>query len=68
MVMSNADTTSGAPSSQGARSSPGASPVTEHDVVLDCPIKDLYYGSFGAVRDTAIPIKRNFKVKAIDSP
>jgi phosphate transport system ATP-binding protein len=29
------------------------------DVVLDCHIRDLYYGSFKAVRDTAIPIKRN---------
>jgi phosphate transport system ATP-binding protein len=28
-------------------------------VVLDCNISDLYYGSFRAVRDTAIPIKRN---------
>ncbi|HEY1911065.1 MAG TPA: phosphate ABC transporter ATP-binding protein PstB [Vicinamibacterales bacterium] len=30
-----------------------------HDVVLDCQIKDLYYGTFRAVRDTAIPIRRN---------
>ena len=30
-----------------------------HEVVLDCDIKDLYYGSFRAVRDTAIPIRRN---------
>ncbi len=30
-----------------------------HDVVLDCHIKDLYYGTFRAVRDTAIPIRRN---------
>jgi phosphate transport system ATP-binding protein len=29
------------------------------DVVLDCHIKDLYYGAFRAVRDTVIPIKRN---------
>ncbi len=29
------------------------------DIVLDCHIKDLYYGTFKAVRDTAIPIKRN---------
>lgn len=29
------------------------------EVVLDCQIKELYYGSFKAVRDTNIPIKRN---------
>jgi phosphate transport system ATP-binding protein len=37
---------------------PGVLPVP-HEVVLDCDIKDLYYGSFRAVRDTAIPIRRN---------
>jgi phosphate transport system ATP-binding protein len=37
-----------------------ATPLTSYqDVVLDCHIKDLHYGSFKAVRDTAIPIKRN---------
>jgi phosphate transport system ATP-binding protein len=34
-------------------------PMVAGDVVLDCHIKDLYYGTFKAVRDTAIPIKRN---------
>jgi phosphate transport system ATP-binding protein len=29
------------------------------DVVLDCHIKDLHYGAFKAVRDTAIPIQKN---------
>jgi len=29
------------------------------EVVLDCHIRELYYGTFKAVRDTAIPIKRN---------
>jgi phosphate transport system ATP-binding protein len=34
--------------------------ATAHrDVVLDCHIKDLHYGSFKAVRDTTIPIQRN---------
>jgi len=33
--------------------------VHPDDVVLDCHISDLYYGRFRAVRDTAIPIKRN---------
>ena len=29
------------------------------DVVIDCNIRQLYYGAFMAVRDTAIPVKRN---------
>jgi phosphate transport system ATP-binding protein len=29
------------------------------DVVLDCQIKELFYGTFKAVRDTSIPIKKN---------
>ncbi|HET6414156.1 MAG TPA: phosphate ABC transporter ATP-binding protein PstB [Anaeromyxobacter sp.] len=29
------------------------------DVVIDCNIRQLYYGDFLAVRDTAIPVKRN---------
>ena len=33
--------------------------VHSDDVVLDCHISDLYYGSFRAVRDTTIPIRRN---------
>src|SRR5271169_1204354 len=33
--------------------------LTREDVVLDCNIRELYYGNFKAVRDTAIPIKRN---------
>jgi len=27
--------------------------------IMDCDIKELYYGTFKAVRDTAIPIKKN---------
>jgi phosphate transport system ATP-binding protein len=38
---------------------PDGSPAAHGDVVLDCHIKDLHYGSFKAVRDTAIPIRRN---------
>ena len=30
-----------------------------HDVVMDCHIKELYYGTFRAVRDTQIPVKKN---------
>jgi phosphate transport system ATP-binding protein len=33
--------------------------TTNHDVVIDCHIKELYYGTFKAVRDTAIPVKKN---------
>jgi phosphate transport system ATP-binding protein len=29
------------------------------DVVVDCHISELYYGSFKAVRDTVIPVKKN---------
>jgi phosphate transport system ATP-binding protein len=31
----------------------------DQDVVLECHIKDLHYGTFKAVRDTSIPIRRN---------
>jgi phosphate transport system ATP-binding protein len=31
----------------------------DHNVVGDCHIRELYYGSFKAVRDTAIPVKKN---------
>ena len=29
------------------------------DVVIDCHIKELFYGTFKAVRDTVIPVKKN---------
>lgn len=29
------------------------------DVVVDCHIRELYYGAFKAVRDTIIPLKKN---------
>ena len=29
------------------------------DIVMDCNIEELYYGTFKAVRDTQIPIKKN---------
>ena len=29
------------------------------DTVIDCQIKELHYGTFKAVRDTAVPIKKN---------
>ncbi|MBI1370356.1 MAG: phosphate ABC transporter ATP-binding protein [Planctomycetes bacterium] len=33
-------------------------PAPTLDIVIDCHIKELYYGSFKAVRDTHIPIER----------
>ncbi len=33
--------------------------VSRADVVMDCRIRDLYYGSFKAVRDTELPIPKN---------
>src|SRR6187401_140915 len=36
----------------------GARPVPK-DVVLDCHITELHYGTFKAVRDTTIPIQKN---------
>lgn len=40
---------------------PGAnpSPAAHNQVIVDCHIRELYYGSFKAVRDTAIPVKKN---------
>jgi phosphate transport system ATP-binding protein len=35
-----------------------SAPVKD-DVIMDCDIKELYYGTFKAVRDTAIPIQKN---------
>jgi len=32
---------------------------TKDDCIMDCDIKELYYGTFKAVRDTQIPIKKN---------
>ncbi len=34
-------------------------PATGQDVVIDCNIQELYYGTFKAVRDTCIPVTRN---------
>jgi phosphate transport system ATP-binding protein len=56
--MSGAHNTSSAQiQSQSAAARSGSSHA--HEVVIDCNIKDLHYGTFRAVRDTAVPIKRN---------
>lgn len=39
--------------------SPILAQVKHEDVVVDCNIRELYYGAFKAVRDTRIPIKKN---------
>ena len=36
-----------------------AKPGGEMPVVIDCHIRELYYGTFKAVRDTAIPVQKN---------
>src|SRR5271167_4744783 len=43
------------------QSRPPEATVSSHatDVVIDCQIKELYYGTFKAVRDTHIPVKKN---------
>jgi len=40
---------------------PAGATVASHatDVVIDCHIKELYYGTFKAVRDTHIPVKKH---------
>ncbi|QOV90364.1 phosphate ABC transporter ATP-binding protein PstB [Humisphaera borealis] len=40
-------------------SEPVHAPQPKREVVIDCHIKELYYGNFKAVRDTHIPIERN---------
>src|SRR5271157_3237170 len=37
----------------------GKPKAADPQVVIDCHIKELYYGTFKAVRDTAIPVKKN---------
>ena len=41
----------------GARRPPRR-PRTDNDAVIDCDIKELYYGNFKAVRDTGCPSRR----------
>src|SRR2546427_12993654 len=52
-------TTGGVPGGFQHMPHAGGLGMLPRDVVLDCHIKELYYGSFKAVRDTAVPIKRN---------
>ena len=54
-VMAQLESTSAQPKSPACVTAACA----RRDVVIDCHIKELYYGSFKAVRDTAIPVKKN---------
>jgi len=36
-----------------------ATAMQRQDVVIDCQIDELFYGAFKAVRDTAVPIRKN---------
>ena len=44
--------------SEKTRRPPLATSPDGDDVVIDCNIKELYYGTFKAVRDTQIPIQK----------
>jgi phosphate transport system ATP-binding protein len=61
--MSSTDTVIEVAGHHGAAVGPGAlhrsSSAVSNEVVLDCHIRDLHYGTFKAVRDTSIPIKKN---------
>src|SRR5208282_4855115 len=50
------------PSSDPKANIPGDAALALHvngDAIMDCDIKELYYGTFKAVRDTKIPIEKN---------
>jgi phosphate transport system ATP-binding protein len=50
------------PSADHNTNVPAGGAVAVHhkaEVIMDCDIQELYYGTFRAVRDTKIPIKRN---------
>ncbi len=46
---------------------PAPDSIKADGVVIDCKIDELYYGTFKAVRDTAIPVNRN-KITAFIGP
>jgi phosphate transport system ATP-binding protein len=46
---------------------PAPDSIKGDGVVIDCKIDELYYGTFKAVRDTAIPVNRN-KITAFIGP
>jgi phosphate transport system ATP-binding protein len=47
-----------APNPNAAHANPAQKPK-QREVIIDCQIKELYYGKFKAVRDTHIPIEKN---------
>jgi phosphate transport system ATP-binding protein len=59
MSITESVTENGAMAPAGALHPAHRAAIEARDVVLDCHIKDLFYGNFRAVRDTVIPIKKN---------
>jgi len=45
--------------SSGIPHGDAARKAADNHVVIDCHIKELFYGTFKAVRDTVIPVKKN---------
>jgi phosphate transport system ATP-binding protein len=42
-----------------AKGSAPTSPPPPAEIVIDCDIRELYYGTFRAVRDTRVPVQKN---------
>jgi phosphate transport system ATP-binding protein len=47
------------PQQEGKPNGDEGQKAKDNNVVIDCQIKELYYGTFKAVRDTHIPFKKN---------
>jgi phosphate transport system ATP-binding protein len=50
--------TNGSDGTNGSNGTNGAA-AASNGVIIDCNIRQLFYGNFKAVRDTAIPVKKN---------
>jgi phosphate transport system ATP-binding protein len=58
-LMSTSDIGAAGAQTLGTLTAAGGSLMPHGDVVLDCHIKELYYGSFKAVRDSVVPIRKH---------
>src|SRR3974377_930480 len=47
------------PDNTSSFSGQSVKPTSGNGVVIDCHIRQLYYGNFRAVRDTTVPVKKN---------
>lgn len=47
------------PNPKAPRTARSAAGQDKDEVIIDCKIDELYYGTFKAVRDTQVPIKKN---------